>query len=114
MTIIQRIVTGGVLASMWVWPLVAQADDAALRKQARVTKQEAERIALAGVSHGKIKSAELEKENDLLIWSFDIARPGTKNLTEVWVDAKTGKIASLNVETPKDQAQEATADKAKK
>jgi uncharacterized membrane protein YkoI len=107
-------VTGTVLASMWACPLVAQANDAALRKQARVTKQEAERIALAGVLNGKIKSAELEKEQGLLIWSFDIAKPGTKNLTEVWVDAKTGKIASLKVETPKDQAKEAAADKAKK
>jgi hypothetical protein len=47
-----------------------------------------------------------------LIWSFDIARPGSRAITEIQVDAKTGKIVSLQTESVRDQAKEAKADKA--
>jgi hypothetical protein len=41
--------------------------------------------------------------------------PKSRNVTEVQVDAKTGKIVSTQIETPTDQAKEATSDeKAKK
>ena len=89
----------------------AQPSEAQLMKETKVTKSQAEKTALTKVPNGIIKSAELEKEHGLLIWSFDIAKPGTKNITEVQVDAKTGKIASVKTETPKDQATEAAAEK---
>src|SRR5215472_14483270 len=88
--------------------------EAELLKQARITKHQAKQIALAKVKHGTIKSAELEKENGVLIWSFDIARPGRKDVTEVWVDATTGKITAVDVETPLGEKKEAAEDKAKK
>jgi Peptidase propeptide and YPEB domain len=91
--------------------LIAASSQAELMKEATITNAQAEKIALAGVPHGTIKTGELEREHGLLIWSFNIKKPGTRNLTEVQVDAKTGKIASLNVETPKDQAKEAAADR---
>jgi len=69
---------------------------------------------LARVKRGTIKSAELEKENGVLIWSFDIARPGRKDVTEVWVDATTGKITAVDVETPLGEKKEAAEDKVKK
>lgn len=83
-----------------------------LLKQASVTRSEAERIALSQIHDGKIKTAELEKEHGRLIWSFDISRPRTTNITELQVDAKSGKIVSTKTETPKKQAQESAADKA--
>jgi Peptidase propeptide and YPEB domain len=89
----------------------AQPSEAQLMKETKVTKSRAEKTALTKVPDGIIKSAELEREHGLLIWSFDIAKPGTKNITEVQVDAKTGKIASVKIETPKDQATEAAAEK---
>jgi uncharacterized membrane protein YkoI len=92
----------------------AEPSEAQLRKEAKVTKGQAEKIALSKVPGGRIKSGEIENENGLLIWSFDIAKPGTKEIAEVQVDAKSGKIASVKTETPKDQAAEAAADKAKK
>jgi Na+-transporting NADH:ubiquinone oxidoreductase subunit NqrC len=92
----------------------AQETQAALRTQAKITQAEAERTALAKVPDGKVKSAELEKEHGRLIWSFDISTAKSKNITEVQVDAKTGKIVSTQVETPKDQAKEAAADKKEK
>jgi hypothetical protein len=89
----------------------AQTSEAELMKEAKVTKSQAEKIALTKIRGGIVKSAELEKEHGLLIWSFDIAKPGTKNITEIQVDAKTGKIASVQIETLKDQGKEAAADK---
>jgi len=56
-------------------------------------------------------SSELEKEHGKLIWSFDIAQVGSKNITEVQVDAKTGKIVSTKTETPDKERQEAIAEK---
>ncbi len=89
----------------------AQPNEAELMKQAKITKTEAEQIALVKVSRGIVKSAEIEKEKGHLVWSFDIARPGTHDITEVLVDAKTGRIISTQTESPSDQANEAAADK---
>ena len=87
-------------------------DDPKLLAKAKITKVEAQKTALTKAPDGTVKDAELEEENGKLVWSFDIARPGTKDITEVQVDALTGKIVAVDVETPKDQAKEAQADKA--
>ena len=89
-------------------------DQAALKAQAKITREEATKTALAKVPGGKIKTTELEKEHAKLVWSFDISMPKSKNITEVQVDAKTGKIVSVEVETPEQQAKEAAADKLEK
>jgi uncharacterized membrane protein YkoI len=89
----------------------SQPTEAELMKQAKITKADAEQIALAKVSHGIVKSAEIEKEKGHLVWSFDIARPDAPDITEILVDAKTGKIISTQTESPRDQAKEAAADK---
>jgi len=103
------------LAASWApFNLWAQQSEAELLKQARVTKHQAKRIALARVKGSTIKSAELEKENGVLIWSFDVAQPGKKDVTEVWVDATTGKITAVDVETSIGQKKEAAEDKTKK
>ncbi len=94
--------------------MAAEPTEAQLMKEAKITKNEAEHLALAKVPNGRIEGAELEREHGKLIWSFDIAQADTKNITEVQVDAKTGKIASLQVESPKDQASEVAAEKPKK
>ena len=82
----------------------------ALKAQAEVTQAQAEKIALGKVPDGNIKSSELEKENGKLVWSFDIAIPESKNITEVQVDAKTSEIVLVEIETPEQQAQEAKTD----
>ena len=63
---------------------------------------------------GTIKCAELEKENGMLIWSVDVAQPGKKDLTDVWVDATTGKITAVEVETPAVEKKEVAEHKAQK
>jgi hypothetical protein len=88
------------------------ADEAKLMSQAKVDRPAAEKTALARVPGGTVKEGELEREHGKLVWSFDVAKPKTQNITEVQVDAISGKVVSVVVETPKDQAKEAAADKA--
>ena len=90
----------------------AAASEAELLKEAKVTKAQAEKIALEKVPGGKIQSAEIEKEHHALVWSFDIAKPGSKDITEVLVNAKTGKIIDISTENPAAQAKESAADNA--
>ena len=85
--------------------------EAQLANQAKITKAQAQQIALAKVPHGIVKSAEIENEKGHLVWSFDIAKPKTKDITEILVDAKTGKIIATQIESLRDQAKEAAADK---
>jgi Peptidase propeptide and YPEB domain len=94
--------------------LWAQQSETELLKQARVTKHQAKRIALARVKSGAIKCVELEKENGVLIWSVDITQPPKKDLTDVWVDATTGKIAAIEIETPITEKKEVAEQKVKK
>ena len=80
--------------------------EAKLEAQAKVTKAEAQKIALDRVPGGTIKEGELEKEKGKLLWSFDIATPGTKDITEVQVDALTGKVLDVSKESVADQEKE--------
>lgn len=91
----------------------AEPTQAQLAVQARVKESEAKKIALQQVPSGSIKSAEIENEKGHLVWSFDISKPGTQDITEVLVDAKTGKIVSISKENPVQQAAEEKADKSK-
>jgi hypothetical protein len=81
---------------------------------AKIGKDEATHIASAQVPGGTVKEGELEKEGGRWIWSFDIATAGTANITEVHVDANTGEVVRKEIETPKDEANEAKAEGKKK
>lgn len=102
------------LAFVFLCRVNAAPSEEQLAKEAKVTRGEAEHIALSKVPDGRVSSGELEREQGTLIWSFDIAKPGTRDINEVQIDAKTGKVVSVKTETPKDQAEEAAADKKKK
>lgn len=92
--------------------IAAQAQKASeLKKEAKVTKEQATATALAKVPGGKVKESELERENGKLVWSFDIATPGTKDITEVQVDAKTGEVVSQHKESAVAEAAEKKAEK---
>ncbi|MEO8426001.1 MAG: PepSY domain-containing protein [Verrucomicrobiota bacterium] len=81
-------------------------NQAKLEAKAKISKAEATKIALAKVPNGTIKEGELEKEKGKLIWSFDISTPNTEDITEVHVDAVTGKIVRVEKETPAAQKKE--------
>ena len=89
-------------------------EKAKLEAEAKVSKADAERIALDKVPGGTIKEGELEKEKGKLIWSFDVAVAGTKDITEVHVDAITGTVLSTEKETAADEAKEKKKEKSEK
>jgi uncharacterized membrane protein YkoI len=74
-----------------------------LLAEAKVSKADAEKTALAKVPNGTVKSGDLEKEGGKLIWSFDIATPDSKDITEVAVDAVSGAVVDVTRETPAEQ-----------
>jgi uncharacterized membrane protein YkoI len=79
--------------------------------EAKVSQADAQATALAEVPNGTVKESELEKEHGKLIWSFDIATPGTQDISEVNVDAMTGKVVSKETEKPEHEAKEKEKDK---
>jgi uncharacterized membrane protein YkoI len=87
-----------------------EAKAAKLEAQAKITKAEARQTALDKVPNGTVKEAELEKEKGKLIWSFDIATPGTQDITEVHVDATTGAVIGISKETVAEQENEKSED----
>ena len=82
--------------------------DPNLAKQAKITMAQAREIAQKRAS-GKIEGEELEREHGKLLYSFDI-RNGKGTITEVQVDAKTGKLLSAKVESKKDETKEKQQD----
>ena len=98
-----KIIIAGLLASVIVAVITAgceseKQEQAELQAQAKISKEQAQQTALAKAPSGTIKEGELEKENGKLIWSFDIATPDSKDITEVNVDAITGEIVSVEKE----------------
>ena len=81
-------------------------EQAELQAQAKISKEQAQQTALAKAPGGTVKEGELEKEKGKLIWSFDIAMPGSNDITEVGVDAITGEVVSVEKETPEQQKKE--------
>jgi uncharacterized membrane protein YkoI len=108
-----RTLVGLIVAAVSPVLLGAAPTEKQLARQAKITRNEAEHIALAKVPNGRTSGGELEREHGHLVWSFDISQAGVRDITEVQVDAKSGKIVSVKTETPKEQAQEAAADKKK-
>src|ERR1700749_4609527 len=91
----------------------AKESEAQLKAEAKISESDARAIALAKVPNGTIKEGELEKEHGKLIWSFDIATPDTKDITEVNVDAITGDVVSMDKESAESEAKEAAEEKEK-
>ena len=91
-----------------------EAKQAKLMAQAKVSRADAEKTALAKAPNGTIREGELEKEKGRLVWSFDITTPDTKDITEVNVDAVTGNVVSVESESAESEAKVAAGEKDKK
>jgi len=93
-----------ILLLMFVFASAAFAQKGAnLQSQVKITRAEAEKIALAK-EPGTIKEGELEKEHGKLIYSFDILVGSTVH--EVNVDAINGAVVEDSVESAVDEAKE--------
>jgi hypothetical protein len=103
---------GAFAAKPTVWTLSGQdKNQAKLAKQARITMEQARKIALERAP-GTIEEEELEKEHGKLVYSFDI-RNAQGTITEVQVNAKDGSIASVEEEDAKKEAEEKRKEKQK-
>lgn len=86
---------------------------ASLRKEAKVSMKTARATALKEVPNGKVRKAELERENGKLIYSFSIKVAGKTGVEEVNIDAVTGAVVAHEHETPKSEKKEEAAEKKK-
>jgi hypothetical protein len=79
-----------------------------LLKQAKVSADSAERVAMAQVAGGTVTAREIEKQKGTgtLVYSFDIKVPGQEGYQEVTVDATTGAFVSNMHETAKMEKKE--------
>ena len=84
-----------------------EAKQAKLMAEAKVSRADAEKTALAKAPNGTVKEGELEKEKGKLVWSFDITTPDSKDITEVNVDAITGDVVSVEKDAAENEAKEA-------
>jgi uncharacterized membrane protein YkoI len=69
----------------------------------KLTKSQARAIALK-LHPGKVKSAELEKEQGVQMYSFDIQTK--EGVREVGIDADSGKVVEDSIESAADEAKE--------
>ena len=102
--ILSSLLTLGLLAGLTTTAFAKDKDEA------KISKADAEKAALAKVPGGTVKESELEKDDGKLIWSVDITTPDSKDIKEVPVNAITGEVGAVEIETPADQAKEAAED----
>jgi uncharacterized membrane protein YkoI len=87
---------------------------AKLQAVTKISESTARRIAMEKVPNGTIKEGDLEKENGKLQWSFDMATPDSKDITEVNIDAITGRVIAVAKESAEDEAKEEKKEKDEK
>lgn len=87
--------------------LILAATPAAAESRTRhISMQAARAQALAIVPHGRIRSAELERERGRLIYSFDIQVPHRSGVEEIQIDAIRGGLVSRHHESPSAERRE--------
>jgi uncharacterized membrane protein YkoI len=101
---ISALLTGGSLAFAKSGGQEESANEAKLAKQARITKEQAQEVALKRAP-GTVESGELEREHGKLVYSFDI-RNARGTIDEVQVSAITGKVVRVEHENKKQEAAE--------
>lgn len=65
-----------------------------LLRQVKVSEDSARAIALRQVPGGRVQALELEYEDGVLLYSWDIKVPGKRGITEIHVSAIDGKVLS--------------------
>lgn len=101
---ISALLTGGSLAMARSGGQEETRNDAKLAKQAKITKEQAQEIAIKRAP-GTVESGELEREHGKLVYSFDI-RNAKGTIDEVQVSAVTGKVVRVEHENKKQEAAE--------
>jgi uncharacterized membrane protein YkoI len=89
----------------------SQKAQAKLARQAKITLEQAREIAIKRAP-GTIEEGELEREHGKLVYSFDI-RNDHGTITEVQVDARNGRVVSVQEENAQQEADEKREDQRK-
>jgi hypothetical protein len=78
-------------------------------KASPIGMEKARTIALEKVPGGEVGSEELKRDNDLLVYAFDILIKDKKGAQEVIIAATTGEVLSLKYKSPSTMKREAKA-----
>jgi hypothetical protein len=105
-----KITSSGLLAGCTLAAMMLVLGTTNASAQKRITMKEARQTALASVPGAKVVGGELEKEDGMEIYSFDLRVSG--GITEVWVDSHSGVIVKTERETKADEKKEAATDRA--
>jgi uncharacterized membrane protein YkoI len=103
-----------VLAAGVSQALASEPSSSQLQAMARISQEQATRTALARAPNSKVQSVELEREHGKLVWSFDLAQAGRSGVSEIQVDAVTGRIVSQQRESAAKEASELSRERKEK
>jgi uncharacterized membrane protein YkoI len=109
-TLAASLVSAGAVAAQKAKPET----QAALMREAKISKAVATKTALTKVPGGKVRSSEIERENGKLIYSFAIKVAGKSGIEEINVDAITGTVVAQEHESAKTEKKEAAQEKKSK
>lgn len=87
------------------WPTVKE-EHAGLLARAQIRPDSAWKIALARVPGGEAVKGEIETEDGQLVYSLEFTVAGRSGVQEVLVNAKTGKVVSVEHESASAEARE--------
>lgn len=76
----------------------------------KISLARAERIALHLVPQGGLGTEELSMENGRPTWTIDVQLPNRKELNEVEIDARNGRVIASRIETAEEEALEVAAE----
>ena len=110
-TLAASVMAAGAAFAQKPTPKAKPESQAALMKEAKITRKAATVTALAQVPGAKVKSSEIERENGKLIYSFDLSVKGKSGIEEINVDAITGAVVNHEHEGAKAEKAEAKAEK---
>ena len=71
-----------------------------LEAKAKISRVEAEKIALSRLPGGTISQESITEELGRLVWAFNVTMPGTAGNTRLVVDATTGTVVAVDVDHP--------------
>ena len=71
-----------------------------LEAKAKISREEAAKIALSRVPDGTISQETITEELGRLVWAFNITTPRNTGNTRLVVDATTGTVVAVDVEHP--------------
>jgi uncharacterized membrane protein YkoI len=73
-----------------------------LEAKAKITREEAAKIARSRVPDGTISQETITEELGRLVWVFNINTPRNPGNTRLVVDATTGVVVAVDVDRPAD------------